>query len=175
MRPIGGGSALNFNTTRRCLAAKRQTATKRGKGEMASTNGACSTGRPRTATLIAEFSTTTRPTAEALIVPFIRATSLFSVHVTTLRIENPSARASCSLRWKRLQRRRGSGRRAPRISHSPRSDTWPLETYLRTQAGCLEPTAASLARKLAARPSWSRKGQSGDWGFETASPAVWRP
>ena len=149
MGPIGGGSALNLNTISRRLAVKRRQANKREKGKTASTSGARSTRLPRTATRTAEFSAATRPMAGALIASLILATLSSSVHVTTLRDANPSDRASRSRRWKRL-RRSGSGRSVLRMSQSPRSDTWNLETYLRSQAGCLKP---SLARKLAARPS----------------------
>ena len=78
---IGGGSALNFNTISSRLAAKRRTANKRGKGETASTGGACFTSRP---------PSTPRPTAEALIAPLVRSVFPSSVHVTTLRVATPS-------------------------------------------------------------------------------------
>ena len=172
MDPIGEGSAPNVNTISRRLDAERRMLNKRGNGETASTSGAHSTSQPRTATRIAELSTTTGPTAGALCTPLIRAALSFLVHVTTLGVATPSARASHPPRRKHLRRRRGAGCSTRQVSQSLRSDTRLLETYLRTLAGYLEPSMASPARELAVWPSWPRKGQSGDWDFETTSPAV---
>ena len=88
---------------------------------------------------------------------------------------NPERHASQLTWWKRLRMRRRSGRLTPRMSQPPRSDTRPLETHLRTPASYLVTSVASLARKLSARPSLSRNGQSGDGDFEAISPAVWHP
>ena len=160
MGPIGRGSTLNFDTNSRRLAIKRRTANKRGKVETVSTSGARFTSRPRIATWITELGTITRPTAGAPIAPIIHATLPPSMYMTTLRVVAPSARASRSPQWKLLRRRTGSGRSASWMNQSPRLDTRPLETYIRTSAGCSEPSTASPVGKLEARPPWSRKGQS---------------
>ena len=135
---------------------KRRKVNKLGKGETASTSSAGFTSRSRTVTSIAEFSTTTRPRVGGLIAPLVRSTLPSSVHVIT-----PSACAFRSPWWKHLRRRRDSWRSAPQMSQSLRSDTRPLKIYLRKQAGCLEPSAASPARELATRPSWSGSGVHG--------------
>ena len=172
MGSIVRGSAPTFNTISRRRATKRRTANKRGKGETASTNGDRSTNPTHTATRIAELSTTTRLTAGALIEPLIGTTLPLLVHATTLRVATPSAHVSRLSRRKNIRRRKYAGRFVPRINQSLRSETQPLGAYLRTPASYLEASVASPARKLTARPSWSRKAQSGNRGSETASPAA---
>ena len=166
---------FSLNTIGRYLDAKRQTTNKRGRGRRQAPvvlvpQFDCTQRRESP-----NFSTTTRPTAGVLIALLIRATLPSSVHVTTLRVATPNAHASQLTWWKRLRMRRRSGRLTPRMSQPPRSDTRPLETHLRTPASYLVTSVASLARKLSARPSLSRNGQSGDGDFEAISPAVWHP
>ena len=137
--------------------------------------GARSTNRPRTATWIAEFSATERSTAGALTC----ATYSWHSAVLSARDHPPGCEPERPCTSSTVEG-------AP----TEKEGLWPFGPTNEPLASLGHSVAGNVstdtnerfgafggvrARELAARHFWSRRGQSGDWGSNTALPVLCRP